>query len=45
MFMKLPAGHQGFVINDEVFIYLCYAFDLIISVAYSMHEDDLNLFI
>jgi len=45
MFMTLPAGHQGFVNNDEVFIDLCYAVDWIISFAYSVHEDNLNYFI
>lgn len=42
MLMILPAGHQGFVTNDEVFMDLCYAVNWIVSVAYSVYEDDLN---
>jgi hypothetical protein len=36
----LPAGHQGFVTDDEVFNDLCYTVDWITSVAYSVNEDD-----
>jgi hypothetical protein len=40
MFMMLPAGHQGFVTNDELFIDLSYAVDWIISVAYWERDGD-----